>query len=116
MGRAALAEAVDILVLMLSPIVPHMSQELWTRLGHTGLILDARWPVWSEALCEEQDIEIPIMVNGKLRAKLHVAKGTDRASLQGLAVGHERIAAFTEGKTVRKVIVVPDKLVNIVVS
>ncbi|MCK4871972.1 MAG: leucine--tRNA ligase [Phycisphaerales bacterium] len=108
-------EAAEAMVTMLAPFAPHIAEELWAKLGHDSSITHEPFPVAEAALLVEDQIEIPVMVKGKVRAKLQVAPGTDAAELEEAAMSHPRICEFLEGKTVRKVVAVPDKMVNIVV-
>ncbi|MBB5217823.1 leucine--tRNA ligase [Treponema rectale] len=101
-------------VLMLSPYAPHLGEELWEKLGHKESNAYAKWPVFSEEFCKEDSKEIVVMINGKLRDKFSAAPGTDDETLKKMASETEGYKKFTEGKTIAKVIVVKDKLVNIV--
>lgn len=103
-------------VLILSPFAPHLAEELWSTLGHSESIAYETWPPFDEALTKSDEKEIPIQVNGKLRAKIRVRADIDDDSLQKKALADERIQAFIAGKSIRKVIVVPGKLVNIVIG
>lgn len=109
-------EALESSILMLAPIVPHFSHVLWQYLGHDEAVIDASWPQVDESALEQSTALIVLQVNGKVRAKIEVAKDIDKAELEKLALGHESIAKYTEAGTVRKIIVVPGRLVNIVVS
>lgn len=101
---------------MLSPVAPHLAEELWERLGMTEDLTYAAWPTFDESKLVSDTIEVVIQVNGKLRAKMHVARDASKEALEADALANERVQEFTEGKAVRKVIVVPGKLVNIVVG
>ncbi len=107
--------ALENTILLLAPIVPHFSEEIWHALGREGSILQADWPDYSEAALSQDELTIVIQVNGKLRSRLAVAAGTSREEIEKMALADERAQKFIDGKTVRKVIVVPEKLVNIVV-
>lgn len=115
-GHAITHEAVEAVVLMLSPIVPHITQQLWHDLGHQELLANVPWPVFDEAALVRDEIEIVVQVNGKLRSKINVAANADKASVEAMALADEKIVANIEGKTLRKVIVVPGRLVNIVAN
>lgn len=115
-GYAIMHEAVEAVVLMLSPIVPHITQQLWNELGHEGLLADVSWPVCDDAALVRDEIELVVQVNGKLRSKINVAANADNASVETIALADEKIVANIEGKTIRKVIVVPGRLVNIVAN
>jgi leucyl-tRNA synthetase len=102
-------------VLLLSPYAPHLGEELWQKLDHKESLAYAQWPEWDEELVKESVLEIVIQINGKVRAKLELPAGTSKDETEKLAFQNEKIKAYTDGKTIVKVIVVPDKLVNIVV-
>ena len=102
-------------VLALAPYAPHLSEEAWERLGGEGLIAQAKWPAHDEALCVEDLITVVVQVNGKVRDRLEVARDTSKDDLERLALDSEAAQRFIDGKTPRKVIVVPGRLVNIVV-
>jgi len=113
---ALLAEGVDIILSLLAPIVPHITHALWQQRGHSEAMIDASWPeVDADALVRDT-LELVVQVNGKLRAKISVAADADKDSIEAQALADEHVVRHTEGKTVRKVIVVPGRLVNIVVS
>ncbi len=116
-GKEALqAEGVDIVLGLLAPIVPHITHALWQHRGHKEAMIDASWPsVDADALVRDT-LELVVQVNGKLRAKINVAANADKDSIEEQALADEHVKRHTEGKTVRKVIVVPGRLVNIVVS
>jgi leucyl-tRNA synthetase len=103
-------------VLALAPFAPHISEELWQRLGHDGTITYERWPAWDEKLLREEDIVVPVQVNGKLRARLTVPPTTTDDELRQKALADETIQKMLQGKPPRKIIVVPGKLVNIVIA
>jgi leucyl-tRNA synthetase len=103
-------------VLLLSPFAPHLAEELWRALGHTDTLAYEPWPSFDPALTKADAIEVPVQVNGKLRSKVTVPADSDEETLRSTALADERIRELTAGKTLRKVIVVPGKLVNIVVG
>lgn len=103
-------------VKLLSPVCPHIAEELWEKLGHNNTIAYEAWPAYDEAKLVEDEVEIVIQVNGKVRAKLHVPADATKEQLEQLAMEDEKIKEQIEGKTVRKVIAVPGKLVNIVAN
>lgn len=113
---AILREVLETVVRLLAPIVPHFSEELWSRLGNTGSIFAFGWPEADINAANEEELVIPIQVNGKLRGRITVAPDTSREDLESLALSCDQVQKFLEGKMVRKVIVVPGKLVNIAVS
>lgn len=103
-------------VKLLSPVCPHIAEELWEKLGHNNTIAYEAWPAYDEAKLVEDEVEIVIQVNGKVRTKLHVPADATKEQLEQLAMEDEKIKEQIEGKTVRKVIAVPGKLVNIVAN
>jgi leucyl-tRNA synthetase len=115
-SRAVRHEALDSAVIMLAPIVPHICHQLWQALGHSQPVVDAPWPVADKAAMVRSEIQVVLQVNGKVRAKADVPADIDKDSLETLALENENVVRFTEGKTVRKVIVVPGKLVNVVAN
>ena len=104
------------LVKLISPIAPHVGEEMWEILGHNESLAYEAWPTYDEALCIDDEITIGVQVNGKLRATLTVAKDTDSATLQELALNNVDIKRHTEGKTIRKVIAIVNRIVNIVAN
>lgn len=114
--RPALREALCVLVQLLAPFTPHMAEALWEKLGNTGFVALAPWPVADPALLVQESITIAVQVNGKLRATLEVAKDTDNKTLEAEALAHESVQSYVEGKTIRKIVVVPGRIVNIVVA
>ncbi len=115
LGTAIRQEVFDSMVLMLAPIIPHVCHRLWRDLGHDSLIIDHPWPTVDESALVQDSIEMVIQVNGKLRGKMQVDTGADRASCETAALANEQVLRFIADKSVRKVIVVPGKLVNIVI-
>ena len=109
-------EYIEGFVQLLAPIAPHMGEELWAILGNEGGISYAKWPTYDEAALVEDEIEVVFQVNGKVRAKANVTRDLAKEDLEKLALENELIKENIEGKTVRKVIVVPNKLVNIVAN
>jgi len=115
-GMAVADEAIRTAILLLSPITPHMCHALWQEVAGNDNVLFAQWPELDESALVKSSIDMVIQVNGKLRAKISVDASTDRDTIQQLALADDNVQRFMEDKTVRKVIVVPGKLVNIVVS
>jgi len=115
LSAAAMAQAIEIVTLILAPFAPYIAQELWVEQGRSGPVFKQAWPIYDEALAREQELEVVVQVNGKNRSKLTVAPGTDRLELERLAIGDKRIEELMAGKTLVRVIVVVDKLVNIVI-
>jgi leucyl-tRNA synthetase len=103
-------------VLLLSPYAPHIAEELWQLLGHNQTLAYEPWPEYDPQLLAETEIEIPVQINGKLRARIRVPAGADQSRLQKLAESHEAIASLLAGKTVVKAVVVPGRLVNFVIK
>jgi leucyl-tRNA synthetase len=114
-GKVIRQEALEAIVLMLAPIVPHICHQLWQDLGHQEAVVRAPWPKVDVSALEQDIIEIVIQVNGKLRSKISVSATVSSDELQTLALNDDYIMRFIEGKSLKKVIVVPKKLVNIVV-
>ena len=110
----ARSQAVETMVRLAAPMVPHLAEQAWAAMGREGLIADAPWPEADPALLVEDEVTIAVQVNGKLRDTLTAPKGSGREALEALALGSDKIARQLEGKAPRKVIVVPDRLVNIV--
>ena len=113
-SRAVMQEALHAIVLMLNPIVPHVCHALWSTLGGEGDVHNARWPDVDASALSRDSIEIVVQVNGKVRAKMNVPATADRDAIEALARAQQNVSRFIEGVSVRKVIVVPGKLVNIV--
>ncbi len=114
--RAVMREAIEATTLMLAPIAPHAMHSIWQSLGHSESVLDASWPVADEDALKKDAITLVVQVNGKVRAKLEVPAGLDKDAIEKLALEHDNVTKFTDGLTVRKVIVIPGKLVNIVAN
>ena len=115
-ARAVVQEALEFAVLMLAPITPHISHELWQALGHDEAVVDVAWPQLDESALVQDKVELMVQVNGKLRSKVSVSADADNKTIETLALTDENVIRFTEGKEIRKVIVVPGRLVNIVVA
>jgi len=114
--RALLQEGLETVALLLAPIAPHICHSLWQALGHSDAIIDARWPQLDESALTQDTLQLVIQVNGKLRGHIDVAADTSRDAIEAAARENENVQRFTEGLTIRKVIVVPGKLVNIVAN
>ena len=115
-SRAVRQEALELIVLMLSPIMPHVCQELWGLLGHDSAVMDETWPEIDEAALIQSKIQMMIQINGKLRGKIDVAIDADEDNVKKLALDNENAKAFLADVTVRKVIVVKGRLINIVAN
>ncbi|MDP3689274.1 MAG: leucine--tRNA ligase, partial [Sulfurimicrobium sp.] len=114
-GRALMREALEAVVLLLSPIVPHISHALWAELKPGCDILEAPWPKVDESALEQDEIELMLQVNGKLRGSMTVAKSAAKDEIEKLALANPGVLKFIEGQAIKKVIVVPGRLVNVVV-
>ncbi|PZP77960.1 MAG: leucine--tRNA ligase, partial [Ectopseudomonas oleovorans] len=109
-------EGLEIVTLLLAPITPHISHELWQRLGHADAVIDAQWPQVDESALVQDSLTLVVQVNGKLRGQIIVAASSSREDVEAAARANENVLRFTEGLSIRKVIVVPGKLVNIVAN
>jgi leucyl-tRNA synthetase len=114
-GRAVVQEALEIAVIALSPMVPHISHALWHELGHADAIIDLRWPEADPSALVQDAITLVVQVNGKLRSQISVAADADEATVRAAALADETVRRFVGDATPKKVIVVPRKLVNVVV-
>jgi len=115
-GIAVSREAFHNIVLLLSPITPHITQALWQKLGSDSLLMDESWPVADEAAMKRDSLELAVQVNGKLRSQITVAADADKDSVEKTALADDNVMRHIDGKTIRKVIVVPGKLVNVVAN
>jgi leucyl-tRNA synthetase len=118
LGRAVRHEALEIITLMLSPIVPHVAHELWRALGHEQAVVDEPWPAVDESALIQESVEFVVQVNGKLRGRVRVLAGADEAAIREAALADDHVMKFVGGKAaVKRVIVVPGRqIVNVVVS
>ncbi len=114
-GRAVAREALQAVVVMLSPIVPHICHELWQVLGNESALIDETWPEVDDSALQLEQVEVVVQVNGKLRGRVTVAVDASKETLQAEALADDNVQRFIDGKAIRKVIVVPGRLVNIVV-
>ena len=115
-SRPVFREAVETLVLLLSPFAPHMCEELWARLGRRFSIVDRPWPVADAEAAQEETVELAVQVNGKVRGRLSVPREADMEEVRRLALAEPRVMEHLVGKEVRKVVVVPGRLVSVVVG
>lgn len=115
-GRAVTQEALETIVLLLAPITPHIAHTLWLTLGHQESVIDATWPTLDESALTRTTLQYVVQVNGKVRAKIDVAADADKLAVEQVALASDNVQKFIADKSVRKVIVVPNKLVNIVVG
>jgi leucyl-tRNA synthetase len=114
--RAVLSEALEALVLMLSPFAPHMAEELWQHFGHGDGVVAAGWPTFDPAVAKADEIVVPVQVNGKLRARLTVPADIDDAALEQAALADPLVQNYTRDKTVAKVVIAKGRLVSVVVK
>ncbi len=115
LGPAVIREAIDNLLILLSPMTPHFCAELWANIHTDSTIEEQSWPTWDEEAAREDELTIVIQVKGKVRSRLQVPADIDDAALEELALKDESALKFIDGQTIKKVIVVKKKLVNIVV-
>ena len=117
-GGTARREALSALARLVAPFTPHLAEECWTRLGETGLVLDAPWPEWDPALAADDEVVLPIQISGKRRSEITMARGAADADVEAAALANPAIQAYLSGNnvSVRKVIVVKDRIVNLVVG
>ena len=115
-GGAARREALSALLRLVAPFTPHLAEEGWTRLGEEGMILDAPWPVYDPALAADDEVTLPIQVNGKRRGEIRVARGLEPAAVEAIVLADPEVQARLEGQTVKKIVVVKDRIVNVVVG
>jgi leucyl-tRNA synthetase len=113
--RAVLREAIETLLALLNPYTPHLSEELWQRLGHADALVDRPWPVADAEVAREAEIELAVQVNGKVRTRITVPQGTDEATIRERAFQDPRVQEHVAGRQVAKVVVVPGRLVSVVV-
>jgi leucyl-tRNA synthetase len=111
---AALREAIDALVVMISPFAPHMAEELWERLGHAGGLAKAEWPTFDPAVAKADEVVVPVQINGKIRARLTVGADTPEDELRELALADAAVKRHTAGKTIKKVVIGKGPLVSVV--
>ncbi len=114
-SAAVLSEAMESLALLLAPFAPHIADELWERLGKQGTTYEQKWLEYEPALAKAEEVTIVLQVNGKVRDRVQVPIETERAELERMALENDRVRAFLNNRPIKKVIVVPQKLVNVVV-
>jgi leucyl-tRNA synthetase len=115
-GRAVLDEAWKAVLRLMAPITPHICETLWEMMGETGSVVSAAWPQVDESARIRDQITLVVQVNGKLRARIELAPGSDREQAMTLARADENVTRHTDGKVIRKVIYIQDRLLNIVVA
>jgi leucyl-tRNA synthetase len=112
---AVMREGIEAAVQLIGPMMPHLAEELWQMLGHTRLLADEPWPKADPALVVEEMVTVAVQVNGKLRATIELVRDTDQASAEAAALAQTAVARAMEGKAARKIIVVPNRIINVVV-
>ena len=115
-GMAVRKESIEIMLKALSPVIPHLCHHLWAALGNKEAMIDSLWPKIDESALDQEEVQLVVQVNGKLRAKLMAPVDAERQSIEEMVLAEERVARFTGGKTILKFIIVPNKLVNVVVK
>ena len=114
-GRAVMQEALEIVVLMLSPVVPHICHVLWHSLGHQDAVVDCHWPGVDEAALVQDSVTLVVQVKGKVRGKVDVPADASRDAIEAAVMADENVARHIGDSPVKKVIIVPGKLVNVVI-
>ncbi|HEY1382704.1 MAG TPA: class I tRNA ligase family protein, partial [Dongiaceae bacterium] len=114
-GLAARREALETLTLLIGPAMPHLAEELWQRLGHGTLLAETAWPVADPRLVIDETVTVAVQVNGKLRATVQLARDCDKAEAERMALAEPAVVKALEGRPVKKVVVVPNRIVNVVV-
>ena len=107
---------IQLLLQVLNPFAPHLTEELWKTIGGDGTLAHRPWPAYDPAVLVESEVELPVQVNGKLRDKIVVSKDATTADIEKIALACPKVAEQVTGKTVKKIVVVPGRLVNIVVA
>ncbi len=115
-SAAVVAEVLEKLALILGPFAPYLSQEIWEELGKDGLVFKQPWPQFDAELAKDDEAEIVVQVNGKIRSKIVAPFGAPKEQLEAQAKADEKVKPFLDGKSIVKIVTVPDKLVNIVVK
>ena len=112
--RKAFTEAIEAVLHLIAPFLPHLAEECWSLLGHKDLIALRAWPKADAALLEDETVTVAVQVNGKLRATLTLAKNLPEDEAKAIALAHPSVAAQLDGKTVKKTVVVPNRIINVV--
>jgi leucyl-tRNA synthetase len=115
LGAEIMQEGLDAVVLMLSPIAPHVCHALWHALGHADAVLDCRWPAVDTSALQQDVLQLVVQVNGKLRGHISVPASASREECERVALADESVLRYTEGKPIKKVVVVPNRLINVVI-
>ena len=108
-------EAMEIFARLLAPFTPHIAEEMWHRLGHDTTVVDSEWPKWDEANLKEDSVRYPVSFNGKTRFMIDVPADASKEDVEAAALGASEAARWLDGKTPKRVIVVPGKIVNVVI-
>lgn len=108
-------EGIEAAVKLLQPMIPHIAEELWQHLGHKEMLVDIDWPVADSALVIDENVTIAVQINGKLKVAIEIAKDASKEDVETIALGHDKVMAALEGKQVRKIIIVPNRIVNVVI-
>ena len=114
-GKAALREGLEALARMIAPMMPHLAEECWAALGGEGLAANQPWPDFDPALTVDDEIVLPVQINGKKRGDLTIARNADQSAVEAAALSLDIVRAALDGKPPRKVIVVPQRIVNVVI-
>jgi leucyl-tRNA synthetase len=115
-AKVVFRDAMVNVVLLLSPFAPHIAEELWVELGHAAGVMNADWPAVNEEALKRDELQLAVQVNGKVRDQIKVSSSASKEEIEAVALAAEKVQSWLDGKTVRKVIVVPGRLVNIAVS
>ena len=115
-GTEARREALSILARLIAPVIPHLAEECWARLGETGMIIDAAWPVVDDKLAADDELVLPVQINGKRRAEVRVAPDLSDDEVQAIAMADYQVLKHLEGLNIKKFIVVKNRIINIVVA
>ena len=115
-SASAVREAAEALIVMISPFAPHTAEELWEMTGHSGGIAAASWPSFDEAVAKADELVVPVQVNGKVRSRLTVAADTPESELRERALADPAVRQHIEGKTIKSVVIVKGRLINVVVA
>jgi leucyl-tRNA synthetase len=111
---AVLREALEVLATLIGPMMPHLAEELWRLMGHDALLIDQPWPVADQSLVRDDTVKLAVQVNGKLRATLDLPRDVDQEQARVAALAMPEVQRMLEGKPVRKVVVVPNRVINVV--
>jgi leucyl-tRNA synthetase len=116
LDKAVLRKALETVVVLLYPFVPHICEEMYERMGHTGGLVDRLWPSWNESMLVREEVRIAIQINGKVRGQIDVPAGSDQKYVLESTLANSKIKRYTEGKNLAKIVYVPDRLLSLVVS